>query len=100
METSVATHLVKKDSILELALLVPLFYGTYPLEQNRETPSIVETGTASHDEMLANFQVDSVFILLQSAGSIPRKAVFAAGRIGNLLNTTVGSIRGAGLNRM
>ena len=42
----------------------------------------------------------TVFILLQSAGSISRKALFAAGIIGNLLNTTAGSIGGAGSNRM
>ena len=45
-------------------------------------------------------KVCTVFILLQSAGSISRKALFAAGIIGNLLNTAAGSIRGAGLNRM
>ena len=38
----------------------------------------------------------TVFILLQSAGSISSKHKFAAGLIGNLLNTTEGSIRGAG----
>ena len=41
----------------------------------------------------------TVFILLQSAGSISRKALFAAGIIGNLLNTTADSIGGAGSHR-
>ena len=35
----------------------------------------------------------TVFILLQSAGSISRNTYFAAGTIGNLLNTAAGSIR-------
>ena len=45
-------------------------------------------------------QQHTVFILLQSAGSISWKHKFAVSLIGNLLNTTAGSIGGAGSIRM